>query len=343
MTIARKVSEVLQKHVALELECLDRLYLNAYVPILQTARGASHFFRAIRGMPVLSSALMAPMTRAFVAKIERFARAEGVDLVTFKRGERTQAYLRNWRGEEGVLYIGKAQERARVLRTVRNPETGQPLLGPGTAMVNHYYICAVDDEFGPFFIKFYSYFPYTAKLCLNGHEYVKRQLAKRGIPFEPLDNGILSCARPDLMQEIAGEVTAKRIDALFRKWLARLPHPFTPEDRADGIRYQLPAHSSRVGPSLLHPPDISPKRPGSSDRNLERSKSGDGAATPAAGLSRQRWWLHCLYRRRDKCGGLCLRVCPWVRPAGGQPCAGAPPALEYQKRYRIPASMLCDS
>ena len=38
----------------------------------------------------------------------------------------------------------------------------------------------VDRDFGPFFLKFCSYFPYNAKLCLNGHEYLKRQLAQGG-------------------------------------------------------------------------------------------------------------------------------------------------------------------
>jgi hypothetical protein len=43
-----------------------------------------------------------------------------------------------------------------------------------TAIVNHYYIYAVDRDFGPFFLKFCTYFPFNAKLCLNGHEYAKR-------------------------------------------------------------------------------------------------------------------------------------------------------------------------
>ena len=63
-------------------------------------------------------------------------------------------------------------------------------------MVNHYYFYCIDEDFGPFFLKFCTYFPYNAKLCLNGHEYVKRQLAKEGIAFEALDNGVLSCADP---------------------------------------------------------------------------------------------------------------------------------------------------
>ena len=106
-------------------------------------------------------------------------------------------------------------------------------------MVNHFYFYVVDDDFGPFFLKFCSYFPYNAKLCINGHEFLKRQLAKRGIGFEPLDNGILRCADPVAMQRLANGLTAKRIDALLRKWLARLPHPFSSSDREQGIRYDI--------------------------------------------------------------------------------------------------------
>lgn len=81
----------------------------------------------------------------------------------------------------------------------------------------------VDENFGPFFVKFCSYFLYNAKVCLNSHEYVKRQLAKRGMGFEALDNALVRCDDPESMQAIARQVTAERIDALVRKWLARLP------------------------------------------------------------------------------------------------------------------------
>ena len=247
MNVARTAAEVLDEHTTLELECIDRMYLNVYVPVLQTGAGASYFFRQLRGNPMPSSALMAPMTRRFVADLEAFAKREGVDLIRFERGERkderTKEYLRRWPGDEGVLYIGKARERARVLRTERrhDPATGAPYpwLADTTAMVNHYYVYLVDEDFGPLFVKFCSYFPYNAKVCLNGHEYVKRQLAKRGIGFEALDNALARCDDPEAMQAIAREVTAERIDALVRKWLARLPHPFTATDRAAGVRYDV--------------------------------------------------------------------------------------------------------
>ena len=222
MNVARTAAEVLDAHTTLELECVDRMYLNAYVPILQTCGGAAWFFRKVRGKPVPSSALMAPMTRDFVAGIERFAEGAGVEVVKFGRRERKEErmreHLRRFPGGEGVLFVGKAQEKTKVVRSERRihePSGSHYVqLVPATAMVNHYYFYLVDDDFGPMFVKFCSYFPYTARLCVNGHEYVKRQLEKRGVAFEAADNSILSCADPALAQDLADSLTAERIDDL---------------------------------------------------------------------------------------------------------------------------------
>lgn len=246
MSLPRTIADVLRDHVTIEIEGIDRMYLNVYVPILQTPGGVAWFFRQ-RGHSFASSALMAPITDRFVRSIEAFVEHEGLRLVMFKKGERkddvTQDVLAHFEGNEGVLYVGKAQEKAPVVRTERrhNPNTGQSYawLVKSTAMINHYYFYCVDGDFGPFFIKFCSYFPHNAKLCINGHEYLKRQLAKEGIDFEALDNGILSCADPVRAQQICNDLSADKIDALLRKWLARLPHPFTAADRKAGIRYDL--------------------------------------------------------------------------------------------------------
>jgi len=247
MTIARSVSEVLSEHVTLEIEGIDRLYLNLYVPILQSPRGVGHFFIHHRGNRFASSALMAPMTEAFVSSIKSFAKAEGIDVVAFKKGQRkddvAQEYLAKFPAEEGVLFIGKAQEKTRVVRTEtrRNPMSGQsyPWLVMSTAMVNQYYFYCVDRDFGLFFIKLGSYFPYTGKVCLNGHEYLKRQLTREGIAFEALDNGILSCESPERAQQICDGLSPEKIDAFVRRWLGRLPHPFTPEDRRARYLYDI--------------------------------------------------------------------------------------------------------
>ncbi len=87
-------------------------------------------------------------------------------------------------------------------------------------MVSHYYFYCVDEDFGPFFLKFCSYFLYNAKLCINGHEYLKRQLTKRGVEFEALDNGIKSCTDPKLMQRLCDGLSADKIDRFVTQVVA---------------------------------------------------------------------------------------------------------------------------
>ncbi|HEX5938723.1 MAG TPA: hypothetical protein VFZ12_00010 [Dehalococcoidia bacterium] len=249
MSVARTVAEILAERVTLEIEGIDRLYLNVYVPALQHDGGVVQFFRGHRGQPIASSALMAPISRTFVEAIERFVAEQDVPLITFQKGQRKDDVAKEHLArfaraghEEGMLFVGKAQEKAPVYRTEkrRTPDgRAYPWLVRSTALVNHYYFYGVDRDFGPFFLKLCSYFPYTAKLCVNGHEYLKRQLAHEGIAFEALDNGLLTCADPARAQAICDGLGAERIDALLRKWLDRLPQPFTLEDRQAGYRYEI--------------------------------------------------------------------------------------------------------
>jgi hypothetical protein len=247
MIAHQSVADILRDHVRLSVEGIDRMYLNVYVPRLQSEQGVVRFFKYHRGQPLPSAALMSPLSRGFVAQLERFVARHDIPLIQFRKGERKDSamasHLRRFAGEEGVLFVGKAQEKTPVFRTEKrlSPRTGLPYpwIVRSSAMVNHYYVYAVDRDFGPFFLKFCSYFPFNARLCLNGHEYAKRQLAKEGIAFEALDNGVLSCADPARLQRICDGLSAAKIDALLRKWLRLLPHPFTGTDRRAGYRYDI--------------------------------------------------------------------------------------------------------
>jgi hypothetical protein len=216
MSVPRSVSEVLADHVSLEVEGIDRIYLNGYVPPWQREVGVVGFFRYHQGYQFVSSALMDPIA------------AE---------------HLRAFDKPEGVLFIGKAQEKTPVFRTERrrSEKTGAtyPWLVRSTAMVNPFYVYCVDRDFGPFFLKFSPYFPYHARLCLHGHEYAKRQRKQKGIGFEARDNGVLRCDDPKRLQAICDGLSAEKIDALLRQWLRKLPHPFTAADRSARYRYEI--------------------------------------------------------------------------------------------------------
>jgi hypothetical protein len=245
--LSQTVAEVLSKHVTLEVESIDRMYLNAIVPRLQIVEGAVRFIRQQRKAKVASTNAVEPMSRAFVQAIERFVEQQGIPMVSFQKGQRKDQLAAEMRAKfpqsDGVVFVGKAQEKCTVYRTEKrhNPKTGRAYawIVKSTALVNHYYFYCVDENFGPFFLKFCSYFPYNAKLCLNGHEYAKQQLEREHIAYQALDNGVRSCADPKRLQQICDSLSAAKIDALLRKWLRRLPHPYPAADRAAGYRYQL--------------------------------------------------------------------------------------------------------
>ena len=247
MSLARSVADVLADHVIFEVESIDRMYLNVWVPRLAYGGGVSGFFVAHRGHQYASTALMDPMTKAFVADIHGFVASRGLELVHFAKGQRkddlTQQFLARFTQEEGVLFVGRAQEKAGVWRTQRrySPASGGSYawLVRSSAFINFFYFYCVDADFGPFFIKFSTYFPYTAKLCINGNEWAKRQAAKAGIGFQPLDNGFSSVDDLPGLQAICDSLGPAHIEALLRKWLAILPNPFTPEDQDAGYRYEL--------------------------------------------------------------------------------------------------------
>jgi hypothetical protein len=246
MTVARSVDDVVSEHVVFEVECIDRMYLNVYVPGLQYAAGLVAYVHRQLGLPIASTAPLSKITDAFSAAVHRFARDHGLPWVDFAKGQRkddiAHEYLARFAATEGVLFVGRAQEKTKLFRTEKRRDAGgdtYPWIVASTGLVNHFYFYCVDDDFGPFFIKFCSYFPYNAKLCINGNHWAQRQAAKAGIAFTELDNGFAAVDDVVGLQQICDRLGEEQIDALLRKWLAILPHPFAAADRAAGYRYEL--------------------------------------------------------------------------------------------------------
>src|SRR5712692_1832963 len=110
MSLPRTVAEVLAKHVTLEVEGIDRMYLNVYVPQLQRELGVVSFLRYHRGHPFASSALLAPISDSFIKNIEKFTQANAIPLLSFAKGQRKDdvaaEHLAHGTQSEGVLFVG---------------------------------------------------------------------------------------------------------------------------------------------------------------------------------------------------------------------------------------------
>jgi hypothetical protein len=252
----RNIPELLKEHVTLEVECIDRVYLNGYIPGLQYSGGLVHFLEQHRGQLIASPVLLTEITHGFVAEIERFAARHQIPLIRFEKGQRKDdvaaGYRRRFKQDEGIVFIGSAQERVNAFKA-RKDQKGKAVrfhFSRQSVYVKVYYIYVQDADFGPAFIKVATYMPYPVKLCFNGHEWVKQQLQQEGIAYTALDNGFLSCEDPERLQALCHELGADQVQAFFDKWVQRLPWPLNADDRAAGYAHRLSIWQMEV--SLTH-------------------------------------------------------------------------------------------
>jgi len=242
---------LLRDHVMLTCRSVDRIFLQAYVPRLQSGGMVCRFLRWQRGYPIPSSAAFGKIGQAYVTEVHRFAKAGGIPVRYFAKGERKEEVARPFieaaaaeGGTGKVVLIGIAQEKAPVWRSW--PAKGQrgaahPHMewGRQMAFVNHFYFYVWDPEWGGAFWKTIAYAPFPVWIWLNGHEWAKRQLARAGVGFTALDNGFASCQDPVLLQRVCDRLGPGAVTAFFWRWFRRLPSPFTTGDLRAGYVYEL--------------------------------------------------------------------------------------------------------
>ena len=241
------IASLLRDHVTLQVRSVDRLFLQAYVPKLMTGFQVVRFLLD-RGFSIPSPVLLAKIGRAYVAAIDRFAEREGIPVVRFAKGESKEQIARPYvqaaeaAGRFGVVLIGVAQERATAWRGWRRggPD-GHPHFefGRQSVFVNHYYFYVRDRDWGPAFVKSCAYAPFPVWVCLNGHEWAKRQAEQAGLGFEALENGFRSTADAGALAAICDRLGAQDVQRFFRRWQARLPSPVDAADRRRGYRHVL--------------------------------------------------------------------------------------------------------
>jgi hypothetical protein len=260
MTRVVTAGEVLDGHVALDIECLDRVYLNAYVPILQSSGQVVAFMTQHLGLPIPSPALFDRIGQKFRRAVASFAEANGIPWVKFAKDARKAdvmaPYLKRAAvaGRSQVVAIGVAQEFQRVWAAYqRDTKTAAPqfTFAKADRRVTCYYFYLWDADFGPAFIKVCAYFPYPAKIWVNGHEWAKRQAERAGIPFTELSNGFAACDDPGALQEICDRLQPGTIEVFAQRWLHRLPLPFGPKDQRAGYWWEISMRQVEVSRTLV--------------------------------------------------------------------------------------------
>jgi hypothetical protein len=242
------VNDLLDGHVSLDVECLDRIYLNGYVPTLQAGGQVVSFLMQHLGNPIPSPAILEKIGTSFRRSVSRYAEDEHIPVVRFGKGDRKIDVMRPYvarqaaTGRSGVAAIGVAQEFQNVFLATERGRSGTApwfFFTRADRRVSCFYFYLWDVDFGPAFIKVCAYFPYPIKVWANGHEWAKRQCAQAGIGFTALSNGFASCEHPDALQAICDRFGPGDLHVLFERWMSVLPLPLTDADRAAGYWWEL--------------------------------------------------------------------------------------------------------
>jgi hypothetical protein len=266
MAAVTNINDVLAGRVSLEIECVDRMLLNAYVPNLQVPGQVVRFLTGHRGHPIPSPAVLGQIGNRFVRQVKAFAKLNAIPVLRLgvpdrsrwddRKLDHVRPYLDQAErdGRFGVVAIVACLEFAHVF-SGRNKATK-----PGAVWfeffkerrrVGAFYFYFLDPEFGPGFVKICTYFPYPARVWINGHEWSKRQAQRAGIDFVALSNGFAACADPERLQAICDRLGPVDVQAFFDRALSQIPTPLTSADRAAGYWWELSMRQVEVSRTLV--------------------------------------------------------------------------------------------
>jgi hypothetical protein len=266
MTNVVNINDVLDGHVSLEVQCVDRLYINAYVPKLQTSGQLAYFMRDHLEMPVPSPKVMEKIGNRFRREVKAFAEENNIPILRLKKPDRSRfddrkldhvaPYLTRAEreGRFGVVAIVAAQEYQWVYSAKDRSEVkGRPYFE--FVREQHpcgvYYFYVLDPEFGPGFIKIATYCPWPAKIWLNGHEWAKRQAEREGLAYRSLANGFASCEDPGVLQGICDRFGPKDVQGFFDRNIGAIPTPLTAADHDAGYWWDLSMRQVEVSSTLV--------------------------------------------------------------------------------------------
>lgn len=245
------VARLLDEHVSFRCTSVDRIGIRGYVPGIQYEFGLVKFLLN-RGGTIPSPVLLHRNHERLVAELEALEANTGVPVVRFKAGESKEDIARPFQdeaaaaGRPGLVLVGKAQERTSVWRGyVDDAHAGHRPTHPHMAwrrqssVPDHWYFYFSDAEWGPAFLKICTYAPFPLWSCANGHEWAKCQLAKAGIGFEALDNGLRSVEDPAAAHRICARLGAGHLRGLLARMMTVVPDPLCARDRSAGFEWSF--------------------------------------------------------------------------------------------------------
>jgi hypothetical protein len=246
-------------------DCVDRIVLNAYLPLGGNPGGFRHWWRNLHGGSddLLDNTHLMRMAGRFARRVKAWGAANDVRVIYCKAGERkhriAEEYLATHQVGTGVFLILAAKAPAPVYEVHRSARTG--VIGTiikRRTYVNHYSFHIMDPQWGHLTIKMSGHPPFGAQIMLNGHEFVACQARAAQIAFTKDGNCFTAVADPAGLAQCADALsqhaTVGRLSQVCDRWIYTACLAFaldTGEQARSGFGYSYSVYQVEYSRNLL--------------------------------------------------------------------------------------------
>jgi hypothetical protein len=228
--------------IGFEYRCFDRLLLNGLIQPFQQPERAIGFFNTYRNQYPVSRDVLRDIANQFqnwVTNRSQKWEVPVLDAPETRRDEFVEPYFRNAERDQ-VVVILKGREPARIMTAIGSKKEDRWHLQIAQRWVVQYNFYINDRNWGRMFVRMCPYFPFSARVCLNQHNWLANRMREEGVGFRQHTNGFLSCHNPKRLQELSDSLTAQDIERCALKWLAAFTPFFTAVERKEaGCRHRV--------------------------------------------------------------------------------------------------------
>lgn len=209
-------------------DCVDRIVINAYNPLLQQAGGFRHWWRQWKGSDAgLDTTQLMRMAGRYGKRVRAYAEAHKIPVIEcnsdVRKHELAQKHLPQATDFQGVFLLLVSRFSAPIWEVQSNKEGKVVNLVRRYAFVKQYWFHILDPEWGHLTIRISPHPPFGAQIFLNGHEYVAQQAKRAGLDFEKESNCFTKIADAAALTQIAETLdspsTIGHLRQVCERWL----------------------------------------------------------------------------------------------------------------------------
>lgn len=259
-----KTNDSLTQHYSFLLEgnydCIDRIVLNAYIPMLMVPGGVRNWYRLMEGSDQdMSDASMMRYAGRFSRRVQGFCKKKGIPFVHFRPGERKHEEAEKLKPNDksfiGIfaVFVSRAPS---LLWEVKKFDNGSIDIRrkKKTSLVNHYYFHIMDKDWGHITIRMCAHPPFSCNVILNGHEWVEHHQDYNKLEAKKEGNCFTSYSDGEKLTQIADTLKINgQFEQVCQRWIYSCLWFVMDKNQqaATGVKYNFSIYQIEYSRNLL--------------------------------------------------------------------------------------------